>query len=481
MGVDFTMKNLALQDILNQIGGQIVQGSGNPVIEHVMDYSAKKIENHTLVFHMDRERIKGKYWKENESIAIITDQPTQCTDLGDEIILIKTDHLEKAYWKFIEYYRGLFDIPVIGVSGTCGKTTTKEMIKQILQEDFAVKSTWMSMNSMSVNLRYLTKIDENTEVAVFEMPVAYPGYLRVACKCFQPQIRILLNIGVHHLADCETPEVYMKAKGEIIEGLDPAQGILILNADDENINKVINTTGFQRVIYFGKNENSHFRAKDVKYGEGGMNFTFVHEGKYFEAFVPGYGEHNIYNALAAIAGVSFVGVDIPTSIKRLASFKQVEEHLEVKVGSNGCMVIDDSWNSSPLSMATALQVLKDVKKDKTSIALLGYMPQLGDGQYADEQYSEMGKKAAESNVDLLIVVGEKAKEIGNAALRFGMDPSKVHFCETGVEVYEAIQSYINEDTTILLKITHRVMKRPSFQSLRKNSSQNLMMSNRQGE
>src|SRR5207253_8245823 len=113
-----------------------------------------------------------------------------------------------------------------------------EIIRQILREDYKVKATWMSMNSMSVNLRYLTGIDDETEVAIFEMPVAYPGYLRVACRCFQPQIRVLLNIGIHHLADCETPEEYMKAKGEIVEGLDPINGTLILNADDENIKKV---------------------------------------------------------------------------------------------------------------------------------------------------------------------------------------------------------------------------------------------------
>ncbi|WP_246197122.1 Mur ligase family protein [Cytobacillus depressus] len=89
------------------------------------------------------------------------------------------------------------------------------MIRQILRKDYKVKSTWRSMNSDVWNMDYLTDIDDSTEVAVYEMPVADPSYLRFACKFFQPQIRILLNIGVHHLADCETPEEYMKAKGEM--------------------------------------------------------------------------------------------------------------------------------------------------------------------------------------------------------------------------------------------------------------------------
>lgn len=463
------MKSLRLNDILAQIGDyRIVQGSGkrNLLIEHVIDYSKKDIEDHTLLFHMDSERIRGKYWKYNEDVVIITDKPQLCTDLGDEVILIETDHLEDAYWKFIEFYRGLFDIPIIGVTGTCGKTTTKEMIKQMLKQDFVVKATWMSMNSMSVNLRYLTGIDDNTEVAVFEMPVAYPGYLRVACRCFKPQIRILLNIDVYHLTDCETPEIYMKAKGEIVEGLDPLNGILILNADDENIKRVIDPTPYKNVVYIGKSEQSHYRIDNVEYGFGGMDFTFWHEGKLYNGFVPGYGEHNIYNALAAIAAVSYVGIEIDSALHRLATFEQVKSHLEFMEGSNGCTIIDDSWNNSPLSMTSALQVLKSVTKDKKSIALLGYMPQLGKGTYANEQYSEMGKAAVDSDVDLLIIVGEKARVIGEAALKYGMAPEKVHFCETGDEVFNVLQPHLSKETTILLKVTHRVMKQTSFKELR---------------
>ncbi|WP_147535604.1 Mur ligase family protein [Bacillus marasmi] len=463
------MKSLSLNEILNVIGPHIIRSSAlasNPIIQRAMDWTAKDIDDHTLVFHMDHEKIRGKYWKNNQDIAIITDKPELCTNLGGKITLIETKDLEGAYWNFIEYYRGMFDIPVIGVTGTCGKTTTKEMMKQILSEDFKVKATWKSMNSMSVNLRYVTGIEEDTEVAVFEMPVAYPGYLRVACRAFKPQIRILLNIGVHHLADCDTPEVYMKAKGEIVDGMDPQNDVLIVNADDENIRKVLDPSPYKKVIYFGKTQRAQFRIDESHFGNGGMNFTFTHESKQYQAFVPGYGEHNVYNALAAIAAVSFVGISIPTAITRLASFKQVKSHLEFNHGTNGSTIIDDTWNSAPLSMDSALQVLKNVSIGKKSIALLGYMPQLGTGTHAFEQYSEMGKRAAEAEVDLLVIVGEKAKVIGESALKHGYPAEQLHFCETGEEIYQVIQAHLEPDTNILLKITHRVMKKPSFQELR---------------
>ncbi|MFD2679210.1 Mur ligase family protein [Bacillus seohaeanensis] len=460
------MKNIEFNTILQQIGGEIIHGSGNPIIQHVINYPKKEIYDHSLVFHMDKEKIRGKYWNHHEAVVIVTDKPDLCTNLGEQIIVVKTEDIEKAYWRFINYYRGLFDIPVIGVTGTCGKTTTKEMMKQILVEDYKVKATWRSMNSMSVNLRYLTGIDDETEVAVFEMPVAYPGYLKVACCYFQPQIRILLNIGVHHLTGSKTPEAYMKAKGEIVDGLDEEHGILILNADDENIRKVVDSSKFKRVIYFGKSDGSHFRAKNIQYANGGMNFTLEHGGELYEAFVPGYGEHNVYNALAAIAAVSFVDIDIPTAIKRLGVFKQVKQHLEFKKGVNGCSVIDDTWNSSPLSMSTGIEVLKDVSKGKKSIALLGYMPQLGKGKHASRQYEDMGKKAAEAKIDSLIVVGERAEEIGKAAAKYGMDKENIHFCTTGEEVYDTLKPDLQENTVILLKVTHRVMKQTSFKQLR---------------
>jgi UDP-N-acetylmuramoyl-tripeptide--D-alanyl-D-alanine ligase len=461
------MKSLPLDIILKVTGGQIIHGSGNPIIKHVLDFSKKEIEDHTLVIHMDHEPIKGKYWKHNKAIVIITDSPDLCTNLGDEIILIQSQHLEEVYWKFIEFYRSLFDIPIIGVTGTCGKTTTKEIIRQMLKKDLNVKATWKSMNSMSVNLRNLTKIDDETDVAVYEMPVAYPGYLSTACRCFKPQVRILLNIGIHHLTGFETPEDYMRAKAEIVDGMDPEQDTLILNADDENIKRMVDVSCLKNVIYFGKSENAHFRFENIRYGNGGMKFTLIHEELSYEAFIPGYGEHNVYNALASIAAATCIGMKIPSALKRIASFEQIEEHLEFKEGLNGCTVIDDTWNSAPLSMTSALRVLKDVSTGKKPIALLGYMPQLGKGAFAQEQYREMGQKAVDADLDLLIVVGEKAKSIGESALERGMAQKQVYFCETGDEVFQVLQPHLQKDAVILIKVTYRVMKQTTFRELRK--------------
>ncbi|SFA77901.1 Mur ligase middle domain-containing protein [Bacillus sp. cl95] len=461
------MKELILSDIVTLIKGTVIHGTDNIIIKGVKNRTKKKMKDNHILFHIKRDKIRGSFWEGYKSLAVITDVPEQIGEWRDNLTVIVVSDIQEAYWTFIDYYRGLFDIPIIGVTGTCGKSTTKEMILQILEKDFNVEATWESMNSMSVNLRYLTDIDESTEIAVYEMPVAYPGYLKVACRYFKPQIRILLNIGVHHLADCETPETYMKAKAEIVDGMDHEADILILNGDDENIKKMVDTSPYKNVVYFGKDDTAHFQAENITYAVNGMKFTLKHEGKCYEVFVPGYGEHNVYNAMAAIAAVSYAGVEMETAIKGLASFSHLEEHLECKQGMNGAVIIDDTWNSAPLSMSTGLKVLSDLSKDKTSIALLGYMPQLGDGQFAVDQYRKMGEEAFSTGVDLLFVVGKEAEQIGISAIECGMDQSKVHFCETGTEIYAIVKDYLSDQAVLYIKITHRVMTRDSFVELKK--------------
>ncbi|MBB6445381.1 Mur ligase family protein [Bacillus benzoevorans] len=461
------MIHIVLREIVQHLDGHVIHGRDDHIMKSVIKRTKKDIDHHTLLFHVNRDSINGQYWSAKQAVAVVTDVPEQCKNLHDEISVIAVDNVKEAYWKFIDYYRGLFDIPVIGVTGTCGKTTTKEMIAQMLEHDYNIDYTWMSMNSMSVNLRYLMRLKKETEIAVYEMPVAYPGYLKIACRYFKPQIRVLLNIDVHHLADCETPEVYMKAKGEITDGLDPETGILILNGDDENIKRIVDVSPFKQVIYFGKGAGMHFHAEDIQYGEQGMRFKLQYEGKPYHVYVPGLGEHNVYNALAALAAVVSAGVDLEKAIQYLADFEHVEEHLEFKSGVNGCTVIDDTWNSSPLSMKTGLQVLKEAATGKLSIALLGYMPQLGDSRYATLEYRKLGETAVHFGIDLLIVVGKEAVEIGKGALDAGMDQSKVFFCETGTELNTRLQDKVNKDTVLLLKITHRVMKQPSFKTFKK--------------
>lgn len=459
------MIDLKLKEILNAIKGSVVKGSEDSIIKYVS--TGRMIKKNTLLFDMFTEQGRNmELLKNYEGMVIVTVEPEVFDELNNIAALVKVENLREAYLNFAEYYRSLLSIPIIGITGTCGKTTTKEMVKHILASRYNVCSTTKSDNQGSRNIYYLTSIDRKTEVGVFEMAVSHPNDLIESCRMFKPQIRLLLNIGVYHLEGCVTPENYMKAKARIIEGINEVQGTLILNADDENIRK-IDVSQINRVIYFSLEKETDFTADNIVYEAAGMSFTVHHDGKSYSAFIAAHGKHNVYNALAAVAAVYYTGISLEEAIDRLKSFKALEQHLEIHSGENECTVIDDTWSSAPASVISALETASGIAGKKRIAALVGISPQLGQGKYAQIEYSKIGEKVVEKKIDILIVVGEEAKTIGLKAIELGMKKEQVHFRDNADEIYSIIKPLLTRDAVILLKITHRQMVQPAFAELKK--------------
>lgn len=167
------------------LNGKIVQGNHDLEIKKVVT-RLRRLEDHTLFLDMwGRKKPDLTIPLKHHSFAIVTAWPQKFDKLKGRCTIIKVADPGKAYWNFIRYYRSLLDIPVIGITGTCGKTTTKDMIRHILESQYTVQATKRSLNDSVYNLKYLTGIDESTEVAVIEMGVAYPGDLLYCCKHFQ--------------------------------------------------------------------------------------------------------------------------------------------------------------------------------------------------------------------------------------------------------------------------------------------------------
>lgn len=455
------MRNLYLDTILKVIKGQLFFSSGNPLISNVSARSTR-IKDNTAYF--DLRCIKPEF-KNYKGVVVITDKPWRYLEEASDIVVVWVDNIKEAYWTFVDYYRNLFDIPIIGLTGTCGKTTTKEIIKHILSFKYKVHANYKSNNAAYLDLNYLLGIDDSTQAGVFEMGVAYPNDLVNSCKYYQPQIRVILNIGVYHLTGCKTPEAYLQAKAKMIDGINEVNGTLILNADDENIKK-IDVSNIKRIIYFGLGEESDFRAKNIAYSNNGMSFTLCFENKEYDGFIAGLGEHSVYNALAAIAASYQVGMDIKEIIRRLASFKNVEEHLQVKVGVGNCTIIDDTWSSAPISTHAALKLIKEFACGRKKVVILGIMPQLDQSSYSNEEYKKIGSKVVDSQVDQLITIGEEAGITANEAIALGLEESKVFISLDGSGVYDIVKSYLNNNSVILLKVTHRQMKSPILQELK---------------
>lgn len=460
------MKSLSLRDILMHVKGDIIQGNENLIIKNVVT-KPNRLKNNTLLFHFTKRKIDWNLHIFNQSNVIVTGNPFDVKKYADKnVTIVKVNNINQAYWEFVHFYRNLFQIPVIGVTGTCGKTTTTEMINMILSKNYKVQSTFDGKNGLSQNLSYLLGIDDSIDAAVFELGVDSPGCIQFSCKYFQPQIGVLLNIGTYHLLHCKTLDNYIKAKAELLEGL-AFKGTLILNSDDKNIKKIDLNCFKGKIIYFGFNDESQFQAKNIRYVKEGMKFNLHFQNETYQFYVPGYGEQNVYNTLAAIAASHAAGVDIKEASECLVSFKPVRRHLQFKSGINGCTVIDDTWNCNPPSMECALKVLKAMANSRKTIAVLGYMPQLGVTGY--DEYSKIGEKVIEAGIGVIITIGDEAKQIGIEALQNGFDKNNVYFCKNATDLYEVLNTLLDKDTLVLFKFPYkyRLSKDASFKKFMK--------------
>ena len=278
---------------------------------------------------------------------------------------------------------------------------------------------------------------------------------------------MLLNIGTYHLLGCNDLNNYIKAKAEILDGLNN-RGTLILNADDKNIAKINYSRYKGNIIKIGLSQSCDYRASDIHYTENGMKFLLYYQNNYFPVYVKGFGKHNVYNSLAAIATAHAVNIEINDAIKALGTFRPIRQHLQFREGINGSVIIDDTWNCTPPSIKAALEVLRDVANGRKKIAVIGYMPQLGEN--GKGEYLKVGEWLVKAEVDLLVTIGEEVKIVGVKAVELGMDQNQVFNCNTGTEIFDILQAVLDKNTITLFKFPYkyRLRKITSFRQLIQN-------------
>lgn len=436
-----------VKEIREVIDGKLVKGPENWSVEDVVYRTEKLHTKNSMIFLRLKRKVDWERIRSFSPCVVVTDE------IFDELLaipqctIILVQQTSKAFWNFVEYYRGLIDIPVVAVTGTCGKTTTKEMITQMLSNERTVQATKGSANSRLQDLPYLLGIDHNTKAAVIETAVGRPGDITEHCRYFKPTIGIITNIGVYHLDGCGTFENYLEAKAEMIDCLDET-GVLILNADDENI-KILKLEKCKgRIVTFGMNPRCHYRASNIDFVEGGMEFTLTYQKKNYPVFVPGYGEHQVENALASIAAVSEIGLGMKEAIKYLKGYRPFGRYLELSHGMNGAMIIDDTFLTNPMSIEAALKVLKSLAKGRTKIALLGEINRLGD--FDEEYHRQIGDMIVKYNVDTLITVGLKAEDIGKQAKSKGFEGAIYPF-KNLAGLYEMLVEMLDDQKILLVK------------------------------
>lgn len=419
------MLGMKVKTICEAVGGKLVQGEAGNRVLGVMARCAY-IKPGYLYFDVvggrggDRNILEAK---ENGATTFVISKYKRKLPFDDpEMAVIAVPKVWGAFWKFVAFYRGQFKIPVIGVTGSSGKTTTKEMLAAILGQRWQVMKTRSNLNLPDFVPGHVFRIRKHHGAAVFEMGMNGPGQIAKQSRAVKPNIGIITHIGQGHVGAFNSKEEVIKEKSDIMAGI-PEDGHLLLNADDPNTAKIDLADFKGQVHYFGLQNKAEITATDIRTNTGGTRFKAVAPGFREEFFIPTFGHHNVSNALAAILAARLTGVETGQIKKGLVRYRKPYMRLQVVNGIRQTLLINDTYNANPDSVIAGLDVLKLLSSGRKSVAVLGNM--LEQGQYSVEAHRQVGKKAAALQLDLLITVGQSAREIARGALQAGMAKEKV--------------------------------------------------------
>ncbi len=326
---------------------------------------------------------------------------------------IKVDDTAKQMLSLAGYYRSKFDIPIVALTGSVGKTTTKEFTHLVVNSKYKAIKTLGNLNNEIGLPQMLFMLDSSTEAAVIEMGMNHFGEIHRLSTATQPTVGIITNIGVSHIENLGSREGILEAKLEILDGLKKGAPLL-LNGDNDLLSTVKNDD--YKIYFYAVDNDADFKAVDIKENPNTTSFTVQYFGKEQKITIPAIGKHNVYNALAAFAVGILLDIDAETAADALKTYEPSGMRQKV-VEINGITSIEDCYNASPDSMKAGITTLAGIQACK-KIAVLSDMLELG--EYSEQAHYDVGTMAAENKIDYLLCVGSDAKYIVDGARDNGL-------------------------------------------------------------
>lgn len=363
------------------------------------------------------------------------------------MVVVRVANTQMALQKLSAWQRSKFpDLHVLAITGSSGKTTTKELVAGVLAQGFCILKTRGNQNNEIGLPLTMFEIQQGHQWAVLEMGMSAPGEIRQLCAISQPAIGILTNVGESHILHLGSQEAIMHAKFELAEKLLPP-AVLILNGDDlwQRRRAEGGLPGVQRIVWYGL-EQGDVTADNIESDIYGHRFDVCWHGGRVRVNLALPGTHNVSNALAAFAAGLELGMAPQKIVHGLATVTGEKRRLQA-FDIQGFTVIDDSYNANPDSTFRALELLGNYPSNRRKVAFLGSMLELGD--IAREKHELIGAVAVENNVQLLVAVGENAEDISRGAVAAGMDGSII----TWADSEEALGSLglLRPDDVVLVK------------------------------
>lgn len=432
------MELLSISEIVKATDGELLCGDEQLKINAVSTNS-KEVKEGTLFVPIIGERVDAHDFigsaMELGATAAFTSKQFDCSVCKENQAVIKVTDTKDALQALASYYRSKFNIPVIGVTGSVGKTTTKEMIAAALETKFNVLKTAGNMNSQIGLPLTMFRIDHTHEVAVIEMGISEAGEMCRLARVAKPTHAVITNIGVSHIGQLGSRENIRKEKMNIINEFGPTSALFINGTDDMlmhilpyseflkqsdkqltqncDIVELCDETNASlkraKVVSFGCGQDCMYQGKDIVVEDGHTKFDL--QGNLIELQV--LGEHNVYNALVAIAIANQLGIDTQVAKEGLKAYLPLAMRGEI-LKVNEVTIIDDTYNASPDSMKGGINVLLELDKIHRRFAVLADVLELGEHSYAC--HYGVGEYIASKGIDEVITIGSEAKAIGKAIL-----------------------------------------------------------------
>ncbi len=437
---------MSVKDVMQATGGRLLSGSQDVSLTALFTDS-REVKPGGLFVALRGEQQDGHGFIPQAiargAAGILCERPPQAVDHAAVIVVEDT---RQALFDIAADRLRRQALPIVAITGSAGKTTTKDLIAHVLGRRLRLHKSEGNLNTYTGIPMTIFQMDPRDRALVVEYAMSRAGEIRELTLVAPPTIGVVLNVGLAHVGFLGSIDAVAAAKRELVEGLAPG-GLAVLNGDDPRVRAM--SAVARRFTLYGLATDTAVRAERIKlHGLEGSTFTLVTPRGKAEVFLRLPGEHSISNALAAAAVALEFEFDSHAIASALHGFTPPARRMNIVTGRNGATVIDDSYNASPGSMQAALHVLELAPKGSLKVAVLGDMLELGD--HAGRAHDEIGSLAGKA-ADVVIAVGEYAPRVVESARRAGLAKERAYVLEGADQVVAALGPLLTPQTQVLVK------------------------------
>ncbi len=445
------MIQMRLSEIATAVGGQLY--GDDQLVTSSVETDSRLISTGALFVAKPGEVTDGHLFiaeaQRAGAIGAIVERRIADAQVSQILVRDSVQALGELAKHVLELHRRDHQISVIGVTGSNGKTSTKNMLREVLSNFGETVAPIESFNNEVGAPISILKISPSTRFLVVELGADGLGSIDYLAKICNPDIGVVLKVGLAHVGEFGDIETTFKIKSELANSLQTGTRVL-LNADDSYVARMSESTKAQ-VHWFGTNAESEIRAEDISVTLDGTSFTFTCKDFSARVKLRILGEHQVMNALAALGVASLLGLDLKVAVAALEAMQLAERwRMQLLPGPKGSIVINDAYNASPDSMKAALQTLATIgRQGHRTIAVLGEMAELG--RYSVEEHDAIGRLAVRLNIDEIVVVGEGAKLIHMGASQEGSWDGESKFFASISDALQHLRGLLGVGDVVLVK------------------------------